>query len=249
MIPWVQLDTAKVPGGGSELRLMQRGHEFSIMVGANTLMNSRMSGSEIVLAELACERLRDRRNCRILIGGYGMGFTLRAALAGLGPDAKIVVAELVPAILTWARGPMAELTGTGLTDKRVTIHEGNVTGVIASAQAGFDAILLDVDNGPDALSHSGNSQLYDFKGLHAARKALRKKGLLAIWSAAPHQEFANRLARAGFAVEEIKARANKGRGIRHIIWAATSRADSGSSPQRGGKPQAAPAKRLGRARH
>lgn len=221
MIPWVQLDTASVPGG-DELRLMRRGSEFSIMVGAITLMNSRMSGSEIALAELACERLRDRRNCRVLIGGYGMGFTLRAALAGLGPTAQIVVAELVPAVMQWARGPMAELTATGLTDKRVTIHDGNVAGVIASARASFDAILLDVDNGPDGLSRSANSQLYDLQGLEAARKALRKNGLLAIWSAAPDKEFARRLSRAGFAVEEIKARANKGRGGRHIIWAATS---------------------------
>jgi spermidine synthase len=221
MIPWVQLDTATVPGG-SEFRLMQRGGEFSIMVGAITLMNSRMSGSEIALAELACERLRDRRNCRVLIGGYGMGFTLRAALAGLGPTAQIVVAELVPAVLQWARGPMAALTGTGLTDKRVTIHDGNVTGVIASARAGFDAILLDVDNGPHDLSHSANGQLYDLRGLEAARKALRKNGLLAIWSAAPDKEFAKRLVRAGFAVEEIQARAHRGRGGRHVIWAATS---------------------------
>ena len=221
MIPWVQLDTAAVPGG-SELRLMRRGGEFSIMVGAITLMNSRMSGSEIALAELACERLRDRRNCRMLIGGYGMGFTLRAALAGLGPAAQIVVAELVPAVMQWARGPMAELTGAGLTDKRVTIHDGNVAGVIASARASFDAILLDVDNGPDSLSHSANGQLYDLRGLEAARKALRKKGLLAVWSAAPDREFAGRLIRAGFQVDEIKARAHRGRGGRHIIWAATS---------------------------
>ena len=225
MLPWVQLDTAKVPGG-SELRLMRRGTEFSIMVGANTLMNSRMSGSEITLAELACERLRGRRNCRILIGGYGMGFTLRAALAGLGRDAQIVVAELVPAILEWARGPMTELTAASLSDKRVTLHDGDVVGLIASARGGFDAILLDVDNGPDALSHSGNSRLYDTRGLEAVRKALRKNGLLAIWSAAPDKEFALRLGRAGFAVEEIMARANKGRGVRHIIWAATNKADA-----------------------
>jgi len=222
MLPWVQLDTATVPGGGGELRLMQRGGEFSIMVGAITLMNSRMSGSEIALAELACERLRDRRNCRMLIGGYGMGFTLRAALAGLGPGAQIVVAELVPAVMQWARGPMAGLTRAGLSDKRVTIHNGDVAGVIAAARASFDAILLDVDNGPDSLSHSANSQLYDSRGLEAARKALRKKGLLAIWSAAPDREFAGRLSRAGFQVDEIKARAHRGRGGRHIIWAATS---------------------------
>jgi spermidine synthase len=221
MIPWVQLDTATVPGGGA-LRLMQRGTEFSIMAGATPLMNSRMSSSEVVLAELASERLRGRPNCRVLIGGYGMGFTLRAALAGFGADARIVVAELVPAVIAWARGPMAELTAGGLDDPRVSIHDGDVGGVIAAARGGFDAILLDVDNGPDGLSREENDRLYNRRGLEAARRALRSKGLLAIWSAAPNKAFMERLGHAGFAVEEIKARANKGRGVRHIIWAATN---------------------------
>jgi spermidine synthase len=221
MIPWVHLDTAVVPGGEGELKLMRRGSEFSIMAGTTPLMNSRMSGSEIALAELACERLRGRRNSRMLIGGYGMGFTLRAALAGLGADAQVLVAELVPAVLEWARGPMAELTADSLSDPRVSIHEGDVGSVMASARASFDAILLDVDNGPDGLSRAANDRLYTLRGLEAARKALRPKGLLAIWSAAPNKEFAGRLARAGFVVEEVKARANKGQGVRHIIWAAT----------------------------
>jgi spermidine synthase len=221
MIPWVHLDTATVPGGGSELKLMRRGDEFMIMAGNSTLMNSRMSGSETVLAELACDRLRGRKDCRMLIGGYGMGFTLRAALGGLNPDAQILVAELVPAILQWARGAMAGLTADSLADPRVSIREADVIDVIAASPTGFDAILLDVDNGPDALSHSANDRLYDMQGLHAARRALRPEGLLAIWSAAPNKAFVGRLARAGFAVEEITARANKGRGGRHVIWAAT----------------------------
>ncbi len=220
MIPWVHLDTTKVPGDGAELRLMRRGTEFSIMAGANTLMNSRMSGSEIALAELACDRLRGRKNASMLIGGYGMGFTLRAALAGLGADAKIVVAELVPAILAWARGPMSELTNGCLDDPRVSIREADVGSLIADARAGFDAILLDVDNGPDALSRESNDSLYDRAGLKAARKALRPGGVLAIWSASPNQDFVRRLGYAGFAVEEVKARAHKGRGIRHVIWIA-----------------------------
>jgi len=210
-----------MPGGGA-LRLMRRGDEFSIMAGAATLMNSRMSSSETALAELACDRLRGRRDCRMLIGGYGMGFTLRAALAGLGADARILVAELVPAVMTWARGPMAELTAGGLSDSRVSIREADVAGVIASARASYDAILLDVDNGPDGFSRSANNRLYDLRGLEAARKALRPKGLLAVWSAAPSKAFASDLRQAGFAVEEIKARANKGRGGRHVIWAATA---------------------------
>jgi spermidine synthase len=151
-----------------------------------------------------------------------MGFTLRAALAGLGEDARVTVAELVPAVLRWARGPMAELTGNGLSDPRVDIRETDVGAVIASAQASFDAILLDVDNGPDGLSRSENDRLYTLRGLHAARRALRPKGLLAIWSAAPNKQFFTRLGNAGFVVEEIKARANKGRGVRHIIWVATN---------------------------
>ena len=158
-----------------------------------------------------------------------MGFTLRAALAGLGPDARILVAELVPAVMKWARGPMAELTADCLRDPRVSVHEANVGGMIVSARASFDAILLDVDNGPDGLSRSANDKLYDLQGLEAARKALRPKSLLAVWSAAPDREFASRLGRAGFDVDEIKARANKGRGGRHVIWAATNTAGAGSS--------------------
>lgn len=223
MIPWVHLDTAKVPGGGKDaLRLMQRGGEFAIFAGATPLMNSRMSSSEVILAEIACARLRGRRKCRMLIGGYGMGFTLRAALAGLGPDARVTVAELVPAVLAWARGPMAELTANGLADPRVSVQEGDVGERIAAARGGFDAILLDVDNGPDGLSRAANDRLYDGRGLDAARRALAPGGLLAVWSAAPNAGFVARLGRAGFAVEEIKARANKGRGVRHVIWVATN---------------------------
>ena len=216
MLPWVHLDTATVPGG-SELRLLQRGGEYSIMAGAITLMSSRMSGSEVSLAEVACDHLRGRKNCRMLIGGYGMGFTLRAALAGLRPDARIVVAELVPKVLDWARGPMAGLTAGCLDDPRVSVRDGDVGDVIASGRGGFDAILLDVDNGPDGLSRSANDRLYDLRGLLTARAALRPKGLLAVWSAAPNKSFVDRLGHAGFVVEEVKARANKGRGGRHII--------------------------------
>ena len=221
MIPWVHLDTAAVPGGG-ELRLMQRGHEFAIFAGATPLMNSRMSSSEVVLAEIACERLKGRRHPRILVGGYGMGFTLRAALAGLGGDARIVVAELVPQVVAWARGPMAELTAGGLDDSRVKVHEGDVGALMAASRAGFDAILLDVDNGPDGLSRAANDSLYTVRGLAAARNALRPGGLLAVWSAAPSKAFTMRLQQAGFTVEEVQARANKGRGVRHVIWVATN---------------------------
>ena len=224
MIPWVPLGTASVPGGG-QLRLMQRGQEFAIFAGPTPLMNSRMISSEVILAEVACERLRGRRNCHMLIGGYGMGFTLRAALAGLAGDARVTVAELVPEVLDWARGPMAALTAGCLDDPRVSIREEDVGAVIATSRGGFDAILLDVDNGPDGLSRAANDRLYDGRGLQAAHKALRPGGMLAVWSAGPNAEFVRRLERAGFAVEEIKARANKGRGVRHTIWVATNKAD------------------------
>lgn len=227
MIPWVHLDTATVPGGGT-LKLMQRGSEFSIMAGARTLMNSRASGSEVALATLVCDRLRDRPDCRVLIGGYGMGFTLRAALGELTGGARILVAELVPAVIAWARGPMAALTAGCLSDPRVSIHEGDVGDVIASRPTGFDAILLDVDNGPDGFSRDANNRLYDVKGLVAARRALRPKGVLAVWSAAPDDAFANRLATTGFAVEKVKTRANNGRGGWHTIWIATKAQRAGT---------------------
>ena len=225
MIPWIHLDTATVPDGGSELRLMRRGNEFAILAGNVTLMSSRMSGSEEALAALACDRLRGRKNCHMLIGGYGMGFTLRAALGGVSADAHILVVELVPAVMQWARGAMAGLTGDSLHDPRVSVRETDVADVIAASRARFDAILLDVDNGPDALSHAANDRLYDVQGLHAARRALRPEGLLAVWSASPNKNFVGRLGRAGFAVEEIVARANKRRGGRHIVWAATKTKD------------------------
>ena len=222
MIPWSVLDTAQVPGGGSELRLKQRGAEFSIMLDHDELMNSRLSGSEEALATIACEKVRRRKIPRILIGGLGMGFTLRAALVALGPDARIVVAELVPAVVAWARGPMAEVFGTSLTDPRVSIREADVGEVIRSDAAAFDAILLDVDNGPEGLTRKANDALYDLKGLGGTRAALRRGGVLAVWSSGPNPKFTWRLRKAGFEVEEVRARANGSRGgARHVIWIAT----------------------------
>jgi spermidine synthase len=222
VIPWLQLDTAKVPDGPGELRLMRRGTEFSIMTGSTELMNSRLSGSEQALATTVCARLGQRSRPQMLIGGLGMGFTLRAALAELGPEAAITVAELVPAVVAWARGPMAEIFGDSLTDARVTIRETDVGGLIRAAHATYDAILLDVDNGPDGLTRAANDRLYDMAGLGAAQVALRPGGVLAVWSSGPDADFTRRLRKAGFGVEEVRVRANGKRGgARHIIWIAT----------------------------
>jgi spermidine synthase len=221
MIPRLLIDTAEVPGGGGELRLIRRGEEYSIMLGANELMNSRLSGSEEALAEAACDVVADRAGASMLIGGLGMGFTLRAALARLPKDAEVMVVELVPAVVSWARGPLAHIFEGSLDDPRVTILEADV-GAFISGRGAYDAILLDVDNGPDGLTREENNRLYTLTGLRIAREALRPGGVLAIWSAAPDSRFTDRLRRAGFQVEERVVRANRGRGGRHVIWIATS---------------------------
>jgi spermidine synthase len=221
MIPWCLIDTAQVPGGGGELRLMRRGKEFSIVSDHYELMNSRLGGSEEALAIIACERIRSRAGPRILIGGLGMGFTLRAARAALGTDARIIVAELVPAVLGWAWGSMAEVFGQSLTDPRVSIREADVGRLIRSEPSTFDAILLDVDNGPEGLTRKANDGLYDLEGLSAARAALRPGGVLGVWSSGPDLSFTRRLRKAGFDVDEVRVRANRSRGARHVIWIAT----------------------------
>lgn len=200
---------------------MRRGDDFMIVVGGNELMNSRMSGSEEALALLTCERLRNRETPHLLIGGYGMGFTLRAALEALPSGAVVTVAELVPEIIHWARGPMAKLTAGCLDDPRVRIASGDVADLIAKSSGVYDAILLDVDNGPDALTRDTNDRLYSAAGLAAARRALRPQGILAVWSAAADASFTRRLRQSGFAVEEIAVRArSNGKGPRHTIWLA-----------------------------
>ena len=212
------IGTAQVPGG-DELRLYRRGDDFIIAIDRNELMSSRMSGSEEALATMTCDRLRSPEKAHLLIGGYGMGFTLRAALATLGPDAKITVAELVPGIIDWARGPMAELAAGCLDDPRVELILGDVSKAIGAATRRYDAILLDVDNGPDGLTREANEGLYSAAGLATARAALRPGGILAIWSAAPDARFTRRLAAAGCQVEEVGVRArSNGKGPRHVFW-------------------------------
>ena len=189
-----------------------------IVLDRNELMNSRMSGSEEALAVMTCDRL-DARAPALLIGGYGMGFTLRAALAALGGDAKVAVAELVPEIIDWARGPMEALTAGCLDDRRVTLIHDDVAACIGRAQSAYDAILLDVDNGPDGLTRDANDRLYSMRGLAAARGALKPGGILAVWSAGSDPTFTRRLTASGFAVEEVAVRARQnGKGPRHVIW-------------------------------
>jgi spermidine synthase len=220
VIPWKLIDSAQAPGGKETLRLMQRGAEFSIMLGANELMNSRLSGSEEALATLAAARVQ-RPDARVLIGGLGMGFTLRAALAAFGDKVEITVAEIVPSVIAWARGPLQPVFGDCLSHPRVVIRETDVGRLIREARTFWDAILLDVDNGPDGLTRPANDTLYHAGGLRDAYAALRPGGVLTVWSSGPSRRFTQRLRQAGFAVEETRVRAHgAGRGARHVIWVA-----------------------------
>jgi len=219
MTPWILLDSAAVPGNGGELRLYQRGDDFSIrIVGRGELMNSRVHGSEDALAELTCGRLTTGQDPRMLIGGLGMGFTLAAALKHIGDRGQVVVAELVPAVVAWNQGPLGAHAGHPLNDSRVTVSEGDVADIIKAKQQGFDAILLDVDNGPEGLTRKKNDWLYGVNGLIAAYEALRPEGVLAVWSAGPAQDFTQRLRKVGFEVDEVRVRAHGSKGARHVIW-------------------------------
>ena len=220
MIPRELVATARIPGGG-EMILYRRGGDHMILVDREELMSSRMSGSEEALATMTLARLRTAAP-HFLIGGYGMGFTLRAALGAMPRDGKVTVVELVPEILDWARGPMAAMTGGSLDDPRVAIRIGDVADAIAEGRGAFDAILLDVDNGPDGLVRADNNRLYSPGGLAAARSALRPGGVMTVWSAAPDPAFTRRLSAAGFQVDEetVRARSN-GKGPRHHLWFAS----------------------------
>lgn len=223
MTPRELLGTAAVPGG-QELRLYRRGGDFMIVLDRNELMSSRMSGSEKALALMTMERLGKRAGLHMLIGGYGMGFTLRAALAEMDAKAQITLAELVPEIIEWARGPMVDLAAGCLDDPRVRLVMDDVAHVIAASHGSYDAILLDVDNGPDGLTADANDRLYTNAGLSSAMRALKPGGILAIWSAGSDAAFTRRLQNAGFAVEEVAVKArDNGKGPRHVIWFATRR--------------------------
>jgi spermidine synthase len=200
--------------------LLQRGAEFVIRIGAVPLMGSTKHGSEEILAERACTRLLRDSGAHVLIGGLGMGFTLAAALRHVGPTSRVTVAELVPAVVEWNRGPLAHLAGRPLEDPRVTVWEGDVGDVYRGKHAAYDAILLDVDNGPNGLTRAANNGIYAPAGLRAAFDALRPGGVLGIWSVLPDPQFTRRLARAGFTVEEETVRARRTKGGRHTLWLA-----------------------------
>jgi threonine dehydrogenase-like Zn-dependent dehydrogenase len=213
------IDTAAIPGGG-ELQLLRCGADFSIQFGDDELMGNQAVVSEEALASLAIRRLGKQRE-RVLIGGLGMGFTLGAALAELPTHAEIIVAELVPKVVDWAHGPLAHLFGESLADPRVRIEIRDVHDVIVSSPDGFDAILLDVDNGPDGFIDAANDRLYCNWGLRASLTALRPGGVLAIWSAYPDDAFHARLSNAGFLVDEVEVDDPTGRErAPYIIWLA-----------------------------
>ena len=215
------LDTASIPNSADELGLYRHGEDFVIkVVGGQDLMSTRTHGSADALAELTCPEVAGRVRPRVLIGGLGVGFTLAAALRHLGPDAEVVVAELVPAVVEWNRGPVGEHAGHPLKDERVTVREIDVSLILKAEGRSFDAILLDVDNGPEGLTQKSNDWLYSRAGLDVSYRALRPKGVLGVWSAGSDRAFTKRLVRAGFEVDEVPVRAHRGKGARHLIWVA-----------------------------
>jgi len=217
MIPWVKLDEARAPDG-TEISLWRRGEELVVRAGGVDLMSTRAHASEERLAELGCERAGERA-C-VLVGGLGMGFTLRATLARVRRNTRVVVAELCPAVVAWVRGPIGG--GALLDDPRVTVESRDCAAVLRESEARFDAVLLDVDNGPAALTQAQNRWLYGAQGLRAAARALRPGGRLTVWSAGDDPTFTQRMKRAGFAARALPARAHEaggqGRGARHVIF-------------------------------
>ena len=221
MADWKLLDTAQIPGTDNELCFYQSEDHFSISINSGgQLMNTIEHASEDSLAKLACDKIAGRTSPRILIGGLGMGFTLAAALNRLGDDAEVVVGELVPAVVTWNRGALGKHAGDPLKDTRTTVREGDVAKILRAERQAFDAILLDVDNGPEGLTRKKNNWLYSMDGLTEAYTALRPGGILAVWSAGPDRDFMERLRKVGFSVKQVRVRASGKKGDLHAIWLA-----------------------------
>ncbi len=220
---FVLLDTTPIPDDGGALCLFEYGEDFVIKFEGgrgNQLMNTRMHGSEDALAEIPCKRVAGRPQVRVLIGGLGMGFTLAAALRQLGKDAEVQVAELVPGVIEWNRGPLGEKSGYPLRDPRASVLNDDVAAILKAGPGAYDAIMLDVDNGPEGLTQKSNSWLYSMEGLRTCAKALRKGGVLAVWSASADRQFSERLSKAGFKADEVQVFAHGNRGTRHTIWIA-----------------------------
>jgi len=218
--PWILIETAQTPGHGAELCLYQRDQEFAIQADNLELMNSRNFASEQALATLACKKLTDPSEARVLIGGLGMGYTLKSALDELGETAEVLVMELVPDVVRWNQGLLAHLAGNPLDDKRVTVQVGDVAQMIKRSRGSFSAILLDVDNGPNALTSMDNHWLYSIAGLETAYAALKPNGILGIWSSDRDAGFAKRLSQVGFDVDEVPVRELGKKGGHHIVWIA-----------------------------
>ncbi|MBC8317486.1 MAG: hypothetical protein H8E41_06235 [Desulfobulbaceae bacterium] len=221
MKPRVRIASARTPDG-SEMVLYQHDCDFSIMVNDDDLMHSRRNESELELARLGCAHLAGRQAPSILIGGLGMGYTLRQALDILSPNAEVVVGELMRAVVDWNREFLGELNGHPLGDQRVDLKTGDVVTLIAHSRNRFDAILLDIDNGPDAMTDSGNHQLYGYEGILACQRALRDQGCLAVWSAKPSKNFEELLMSCGFHVSCFQVPAHKGsKSQTHFVWVAS----------------------------
>ena len=220
MIPWVLIDSVPLPGHKVDVRLLQRDTEFSIQVGNEELMNSREHGSEDALAELALAKIQGFPRPRVLIGGLGLGFTLATTLKCTYPEAQVVVAELLPAVVVWNKGPLGHLAGNPLNDPRVVVKETDVTKLVKAEQQAYEAILLDIDNGPTPITLNSNRWLYTLDGIRVLFAALRPGGILGVWSAGPEAEFALDLEKAGFVVEEKRVKSRGNKGANHVIFLA-----------------------------
>jgi spermidine synthase len=231
MDPWTIIERTTVPGSDTELTLLRRDEDFAIRLSGlpGDLMNSRMYHSEEALAELACTRLGAVENARVLVGGLGMGFTLAAVLRCVPRSAEVVVAELVPEVIEWNRGSLGQCAGRPLDDGRTRVHRGDVVALLKHPGKKFDAILLDVDNGPEAMTASANGWLYTRGGLKQIYQVLRPGGIAAIWSVRGDQPFAARLKKTGFEVRVRTVRARPGKGSRHTIFVARKPRGAGVS--------------------
>lgn len=217
------LGQAAIPGSDRVLKLYQGKDDCRIVIaGRGELMSTRKHASEDALGSLPCQMLAETNAARVLIGGLGMGFTLAAVLATTGPESHVVVAELVPEVIEWNKGPLGAYSGYPLSDARTTVYEGDVSDLLRSAEQQFDVIVLDVDNGPEAFSSSSNNWLYSSEGIDCARRRLNTGGVLAYWSATPDPQFARQLKKCGFKVSEKSVFAHGNKGTKHTIWLASN---------------------------